>query len=88
MYYMYISRMIKKYVKKNVVSSSIIIFVILFTLMQYLQPGFLYEKDGSLRTFGIGKKKKTILPIWLLSLILAFLSYLGVLYYINMPNLF
>lgn len=52
-----------------------------------LKPSFLYNKDGSIREFGIGYKNKTILPIWLLSLILGILSYLIVMFYLASPKL-
>jgi hypothetical protein len=50
-------------------------------------PHFLYNQDGSLREFGIGYKKKTVIPIWLVALILAILSYLFVLYYLAIPKI-
>ena len=50
--------------------------------IQYLKPKFLYKNDGSIREFGIGTKNKTILPIWLLSIVLGILCYLFVIYYI------
>jgi len=48
-----------------------------------IKPAFLYNKDGSVREFGIGYKNKTILPIWLLSLVLGICSYLVVMYYVT-----
>ena len=53
-----------------------------------MKPGFLYKSDGSIREFGVGYKNKTILPIWLLSIILGILCYLAVMYYIAHPKLF
>ena len=53
-----------------------------------MKPACFYNKDGSIREFGIGYKNKTILPIWLLSLILGILSYLAVMYYIEYPRIF
>ena len=47
-----------------------------------MQPAFLYNSDGSLRDFGVGYKNKTILPIWLLSIVLGILSYCFTRYYI------
>jgi hypothetical protein len=73
----------KKYLKDNQPLFAIILFILLFLLIQISKPGFLYKKDGSVREFGIGYKNKTIFPIWLLSIILGILSYLVVLYYIN-----
>ena len=42
----------------------------------------LYEDDGSFRQFGIGYQHKTIIPIWLVSIIIAIFSYLSVMYYL------
>jgi len=74
------------FIRKNINSFAIIIFLISFVLLNYLEPGFLYNNDGSLREFGLGQRRKTILPIWLLSIILGILSYLVVLYYISIPK--
>jgi hypothetical protein len=52
------------------------------------KPGFLFKNDGSIREFGVGYRNKTILPIWLLAIILGILSYLFVLYYLAQPTLF
>lgn len=46
-----------------------------------MKPSFLYNTDGSIREFGIGYKNKTILPIWLLSIILGILCYVIILFY-------
>lgn len=74
------------FVTNNLNSIAIIIFLISFILLNYIQPSFLYNDDGSLRPFGIGQKRKTIIPVWLLSIILGILSYLLVLYYISLPK--
>ena len=77
----------RNYVRRNITSISILLFLILFAIFQYIEPGFLYNNDGSLREFGLNNNKKTILPIWFLSLLLAILSYLFVLYYLAFPKL-
>jgi hypothetical protein len=74
------------FIRNNITSISILIFVCLFVIVQYLKPAFLYDRDGALREFGLGKKNKTIIPIWLVSLVLAIFSYLFVLYYLTMPK--
>ena len=74
-------------IKKNITSVSIILFVTIFYIVQYFQPSIIYNDDGSLRDFGIETKKKTVLPIWLVSLILAIFSYLFVLYYLKFPKI-
>jgi hypothetical protein len=74
------------FIRKHINTFAIIIFLLSFIILNYIQPGFLYNKDGSLRTFGLGHRRKTILPIWLLSIILGILSYLSILYYITLPK--
>ena len=73
----------KLVIKNNITSFSILLFVILFAIVQIISPAFLYNEDGSLREFGLGTKKKTILPIWLFAVIIAILAYLSILYYCN-----
>lgn len=76
-----------RYIKQNLISVSITIFIILFYGLVYLQPGFLFNNDGSLRSFGLNRSKKTIFPAWLLALVLAFFSYLVSLYLMNFNRL-
>lgn len=76
------------YIKENAILVSIIIFLLIFGSIQMVKPAFLYNKDGSMRAFGIGYKNKTILPIWLLSIVLGILSYLIVVFYITNHKLF
>lgn len=58
--------------------TSILWFLALFGIVQMTKPSFLYQPDGSIRSFGIGYRNKTILPIWLFSIILGILTYVAV----------
>ena len=78
----------RAYIRENAPLFAIILFLIMFVSIQMIKPAFLYNKDGSIREFGVGYRNKTIMPIWLLSLILGILSYLFVMYYIAYPRLF
>ncbi len=80
--------MYQKLIRENVTFVAIFLFIIIFAIIQMIKPGFLYKSDGSIREFGVGYKNKTILPIWLLSIILGILCYLAVMYYIAHPKLF
>lgn len=73
----------KLYVRQHLPLISIIIFLCVFGFIQIIQPAFLYNSDGSLRDFGVGYKNKTILPIWLLSIILGILSYCVARFYVT-----
>ncbi len=74
------------FIRNNITSVSILIFIFLFVCIQKMEPSFLYNLDGSLKQFGLGKKKHTVIPVWLVTLILAIFSYLFVLYYLAIPK--
>jgi hypothetical protein len=75
--------MLRIFTKNNITLVSIVIFLLIFSIVQMIKPSFLYNKDTSLRTFGIGYKNKTILPLWLFSIILGISIYMFVLYYLT-----
>jgi hypothetical protein len=74
--------MYKTFIKNNNLSVSIILFLLLFALFIYTKPSFLFNKNGLIRQFGLGKSNSTILPIWLLVIIISIVSYLAILYYL------
>ena len=75
---------IKNIIRNNLAGSAIVLYIIVFMLVQYATPSFLYNEDGSLREFGIGYSSKTVLPIWIVAIVLGILSYL-LMYYVSMP---
>ena len=68
------------FIKRNITSFSILVFLAAFATIQSFKPRFMYNEDGSLREFGIGFQRKTVIPAWLVAIIIAILSYLLVLY--------
>ena len=79
--------MYRGYIRENVTLVSVVIFIIIFGTIQMMKPACLYNRDGSIREFGIGYRNKTIFPIWLLSLSLGILCYLFVMYYVANPRI-
>ena len=77
----------RRYIRNNLVSISIVLFLLVFVALQYTKPGLIYNKDGSLRVFGVNNSRKTIFPIWLVTIIIAILSYVTVLYYLAFPKI-
>jgi hypothetical protein len=53
-------------------------FLILFTIFHQLKPGFAYTEEGGFRQFGLGYKQKTVIPVWIVAIVLAIFSYLFV----------
>lgn len=72
----------KAFIRNNKVSFSIIIFLVLFSFIHYLKPALIYDKHGAFREFGLGYKEKTVISMWVVSVILGILSYLMVSYYL------
>jgi len=69
----------KSFIRVNITSISILLFLVIFTLIHQFKPALLYTKDGGFRQFGVGYKQKTVVPIWLVAIFLAILCYLFVL---------
>jgi hypothetical protein len=78
----------RNYIRENITLVSVVLFIIIFGMIQMMKPACFYNKDGSISEFGIGYKNKTILPIWLSSIVLGILCYLAVMYYIAYPRMF
>ena len=68
-----------EFVRTHKTSSAILLFSAIFVIVQVIKPSFLYNRDGSLRAFGIGTKNKTVVPMWLVAIILGIMSYFVVL---------
>ena len=75
------------FIRRNINLFAIAIFLSAFALLNVAKPNFIYNDDGSLRDFGVGYKRKTVLPGCFVAIILAIFSYLSVLYYITYPKL-
>ena len=80
--------MLRTFARNNKAFASIVVFLLVFGFIQMLKPSFLYNRAGSLREFGVGYRNKTILPMWLLSIVLGIICYLIVVYYTVHPRLF
>lgn len=70
-------------IKKNVLFFSILLFIIFYLVVVISKPSILFLPNGDVRSFGIGFQNKTVLPIWLLTIILAIISYMAILFINN-----
>ena len=59
----------------NRLTIAIALFMVLFILVNWMKPVLLYNPDGSLRPFGIGYRKRTVVPLWLVVILLAILTF-------------
>jgi hypothetical protein len=68
---------------QNKLSFAILLFLIIFSVIHYLKPALIYNEQGGFRHFGLGYKQKTVIPIWVVSIVLAIMCYL-VVYYVSL----
>lgn len=74
--------MIKPYLRQNKTAVAVLLFLAIFTAVHYIKPIMFYTEDGGFRQFGVGYRKKTVMPIWIFAILLAILCYLVVSYII------
>ena len=73
----------KMFIRNHKAAYAIFIFVILFTTIHLIKPGFAYGDQGEFRQFGVGYRNKTVVPIWGVAIALAIFCYLFV-YHLTM----
>lgn len=54
---------------------AILLFFGSFLLLCFIKPRLVYDEWGGFREFGIGYRNKTIIPIWLVTILFAICSY-------------
>lgn len=56
------------------VQIAVLIYLVSITVLLYSNPRWFYTRKNELKPFGTGKGK-TVLPLWMVILLLAILSY-------------
>lgn len=77
----------RNFIRRNITSVAIVIFVVVYVFIVLSKTPLIYNKDGSLREFGVGYSSRSVLPAWLMAILVAIISYFSVLYYISMPRI-
>lgn len=75
---MKITRMSEKKINignMNQITIAILLFLGLFGMVHWIKPVLIYKPNGTLRTFGIGYRNKTVTPLWFVVFLLAILAY-------------
>lgn len=55
---------------------SMFVFMILYGVLTIVKPIIIFDEDGSIREFGINSSKKTIIPLWMVTILLSIFSYM------------
>ena len=64
----------------NQLTIAILLFLAGFGFIHWMKPNLIYQQDGTLRPFGIGYRKKSVTPLWLVVFLLAIFSYTASIY--------
>jgi hypothetical protein len=67
-------------IRENKLMISIMVFLAIFFAIHNFKPKMIYNEHGGFRQFGIGYKQKTIVPIWIVAIVLAILCYVSIYY--------
>lgn len=60
-------------------SFAILLFLAAFSLIMFvIKPSLVYNEDGSLKQFGAGRHRKSVVNVMVLTIVLSTLSYLAV----------
>ena len=70
----------------KIYSSLIIFFTLYLTFISY-KPSFCFDEDNNLLQFGLNYKNKTILPMWLVTILIAIISYFSIYYYLHLQTI-
>ena len=70
----------KRFLQIHKVNIAIVVFILLFGVIHWYKPSLIYNSDGGFRPFGVGYAHKTVIPMWVIAIILAILAYLAVLF--------
>jgi hypothetical protein len=71
----------KSELRKNKVGVAILLFMFVYGIFYTLKPAFAYNDDGTLKPFGLGYTNKTVIPAWIVAIILGILCYYVVMVY-------
>jgi hypothetical protein len=79
----------KKYenIENNQIAYCLLLFLCMYFIVFKLKPQFIFTSKGTFREFGAGYANKTIIPMWLFTIVLAIISYLVIFLVINIPKL-
>jgi|UniRef100_A0A6C0JAI8 hypothetical protein len=67
--------------------TAILLYIIILGILVASQPGFLFNRDGTVKQFGLGSQSKTVIPLWFIIIGTGILSYISIMYLSRMSKL-
>ena len=57
--------LLRTFIQNNIIFTAMILFFLMFIGVSIVKPNCIYNRDGSLKDFGLGFKRKTVFKsIW------------------------
>lgn len=72
----------RKTIKKHILMISILVTSLLTTGVYFLRPDIIFNRDGTLKRFGLGNNSKTVLPMWFAVFIISVMVYSAIRFYL------
>ena len=72
----------RRTLKKNILPIAILITTILISFVYFMKPDIVFNRDGTLKRFGLGNNSKTVLPMWFVVFIVSVMVYMALRFYL------
>ena len=59
----------------NTIHISILLYLLTMIVIWILKPNMIFNKKGEAKEFGVGRNDRTILPLWLVAILVSILTY-------------
>jgi hypothetical protein len=70
-------------VNRNLLTVAIAIYLAIFAAIVWAKPAIMFNEYGEIRPFGLGYSHKTVIPLWVFSILLGVLCYLAVRFFVR-----
>ena len=70
----------RDFIQKYRMLTTFILFLTFFSLIMIIKPPFVFNRDGSFKDFGLGYTNRSVLPIWVISIVFAIMAYYIILF--------
>jgi hypothetical protein len=65
-------------IRKNRLVAAVFLYLACMYILHTIKPAIIYNEHGGFRPFGLGYRHKTVIPIWVVSIILALFCYMAI----------
>ena len=59
----------------NTIHISILLYLLTMIVIWILKPNMIFNKKGEAKEFGVGRNDRTILPLWLVAIVISIITY-------------